>query len=72
MAETKLTTYLLVAAAALGLGAAMWSALGVGDALTKYSDAIAVVDGMPIPRAVYDSAIAGLESAKRTPLTDAE
>lgn len=72
MVETKLTTYLLIAAAALGLGAAMWSALGVGDALTKYGDAIAVVDGTPIPRAVYDSAIAGLESAKRNPLTDAE
>lgn len=72
MAETKVTTYLLIAAAALGLGAAMWSALGVGDALTKYGDAIAVVDGTPIPRAVYDSAIAGLESAKRNPLTDAE
>jgi len=50
----------------------MWSALGVGDAVTKYGDAIAVVDGIPIPRAVYDTAIEGLASAKRDPLTEAE
>lgn len=50
----------------------MWSALGVNDALTRYADAVAVVDGVPIPRAVYDSAIEGLASAKRNPLTDAE
>lgn len=72
MAETKRATYLLIAGAALGLGAALWSALGVGDALTRYGDAIAVVDGSPIPRATYDSAIAGLASAKRDPLTEAE
>jgi hypothetical protein len=72
VAESRLAGYLLIAAAALGLGLAMWSALGVGDALTKYGDAVAIVDGAPIPRAVYDSAIAGLESAKRNPLTDDE
>jgi hypothetical protein len=70
--EKKLAQILLIAGAAIGLAAAMWSALGVSDALTKYSDAIAVVDGAPIPRAVFDSAIAGLESAKRNPLTEAE
>jgi len=50
----------------------MWSALGVSDALTKYADAVALVDGTPIPRTVYESAIEGLTSAKRTPLTEAE
>jgi hypothetical protein len=63
---------LLIGAAVLGLGAAMWSALGVNDALTRYADAVALVDGVPIPRTVYDSAIEGLASAKRNPLTDAE
>lgn len=72
MADNKLATYLLIGGAVLGLGAAMWSALGVSDALTKYADAVAVVDGIPIPRAVYDSAIEGLASAKRNPLTEAE
>jgi PPIC-type PPIASE domain/SurA-like N-terminal domain len=71
-AENKVANYLLIAGAVLGLGAAMWSALGVGDAMTKYSDAIAVVDGTPIPRAVYETAIEGLASAKRNPLTEAE
>jgi parvulin-like peptidyl-prolyl isomerase len=70
--RNKLTDWLLLAGAALGLGAAMWSALGVDRALTKYADAAAIVDGVPIPRSVYDSAIAGLEAAKRNPLTDAE
>lgn len=72
MADNKLATYLLIGAGALGLGAAMWSALGVSDALTKYADAVAVVDGIPIPRAVYDGAVEGLASAKRNPLTEAE
>ncbi len=69
---TGRVTYLLVGGAALGLGAAMWSALGVDQALTKYSDAIAVVDGAPISRTVFDSAVEGLASAKRNPLTEAE
>jgi hypothetical protein len=72
VADTKLATYLLIGGAVLGLGAAMWSALGVSDALTKYADAVAVVDGAPIPRSVYDSAIEGLAAAKRNPLTEAE
>ncbi len=75
MAETaqrSATDYLLIAAAALGLGAAMWSALGVSETVAKYDDAIAVVDGVAIPRAVYDTAIEGLASAKRNPLTDEE
>ncbi len=76
MAETankkRLPQYLLVAGAALGLGAAIWSALGVNEAVSKYGDAVAVVDGIPIPRAVYDTAIEGLASAKRNPLTEAE
>lgn len=72
MVDNKLATYLLIGGAILGLGAAMWSALGVSDALTKYTDAVAVVDSIPIPRAVYDSAIEGLASAKRNPLTEAE
>jgi hypothetical protein len=50
----------------------MWSALGVSEAVTKYGDAIAIVDGAPIPRGVYDTAIAGLAEAKRNPLTEAE
>lgn len=66
------SVYLLVAGAALGLGAAMWSALGVGQSLVRYGDAIAIVDGTPIPRTVYDSAIEGLGTAKRNPLTDGE
>jgi len=69
---TRFAQYLLVAGAALGLGAAIWSALGVNEAMTKYSDAIAVVDGAPVPRAVYESAIQGLASAKRNPLTEDE
>jgi hypothetical protein len=72
VADSKLSSYLLIGGAVLGLGAAMWSALGVNDALTRYADAVAVVDGVPIPRAVYDSAIDGLASAKRNPLTGAE
>jgi len=67
-----ITDYLLIAAASLGLGAAMWSALGVSETFAKYDDAIAVVDGVPIPRSVYETAISGLASAKRNPLTDEE
>jgi hypothetical protein len=65
-------TRLLLAGAGLGLVGAMWSALGVGSAVERYGDAIAVVDGTPIARSVFDSAIEGLASAKRTPLTEAE
>jgi hypothetical protein len=65
-------TLLLLAGAGLGLAGAMWSALGVGSAVERYGDAIAVVDGTPIARSVFDSAIEGLASAKRTPLTEAE
>ena len=63
---------MLAAGAVLGLGLALWSALGVDNALTKYADAIATVDGAPIPRALYDGALEGLASAKRNPLTEAE
>jgi len=63
---------LLVAGAALGLAAAMWSALGVNEAVGKYGDAIAVVDGAPMARTTYAQAIAGLASARRNPLTEAE
>lgn len=63
---------LLVAGAAVGLGFALWTALGVGPALERHGDAIAMVDGAPIARTVFDSAIDGLASAKRTPLTEAE
>lgn len=69
---SPLTTYLLAAGAVLGLAAAMWSALGVNEAIGKYNDAIAIVDGVPIPRVVYDSAIEGLKGAKRNALSDAE
>lgn len=73
MAEASRTTdYLLIAAAGLGLGAAMWSALGVSETVAKYDDAIAVVDGVPIPRTVYETALEGLASAKRNPLSDEE
>jgi parvulin-like peptidyl-prolyl isomerase len=50
----------------------MWSALGVSETVASYGDAIAVVDGVPIPQSVYDTAIEGLASAKRNPLTDDE
>lgn len=63
---------LLLAGAGLGLVAAMWTALGVGRAVEGHREAIAVVDGTPIARSVFDSAIEGLASAKRTALTDAE
>ena len=63
---------MLAAGAVLGLGIALWSALGVDDALTKYADAIATVDGAPIPRSLFDGAVEGLASAKRNPLTEAE
>jgi hypothetical protein len=74
VAETPFvrTDYLLIAAAALGLGAAMWSALGVSNTLSRYDDAIAMVDGVPISRTVYETAIEGLASAKRNPLTGTE
>ena len=65
-------TWLLLAGAGLGLAGAMWSALGVGSAVASYGGAIAVVDGTPIARSVFYSAIEGLASAKRTPLTEAE
>lgn len=71
-ADNRLASILLIAGAALGLGAALWSALGVNEAVNRYGDAIAVVDGTPIPRSVYDTAIEGLASAKRNPLTEAE
>lgn len=66
------STALLVAGAFLGLATAMWSALGVGQSVARYGDAIAVVDGTPISRTVYDSAIEGLSSAKRNGLSDGE
>jgi hypothetical protein len=69
---SKQTEYLLIGAAVLGLAAAMWSALGVSQTLSKYDDAIAVVDGVPIPRSVYETAVEGLASAKRNPMTEAE
>lgn len=72
IAQRQVTDTLLIAAAALGLAAAMWSALGVSETVASYGDAIAVVDGVPIPRTVYETAIAGLASAKRNPLTDEE
>lgn len=70
--KRPITDYLLIAAAALGLGAAMWSALGVSQTVSRYDDAIAVVDGVAIPRSVYETAIEGLASAKRNPLTGEE
>lgn len=66
------SAYLLIAGAALGLGIAMWSALGVGASVERYGDAIAFVDGTPISRTAYDSAVEGLASAKRNGLSDAE
>lgn len=75
MADTsnrQIRDYLLIAAAALGLATAMWSALGVSETVAKYDDTIALVDGVPISRTVYDSAIEGLASAKRNPLTPEE
>ena len=60
--KRPITDYLLIGAAALGLATAMWSALGVSETVAKYDDAIAVVDGVPISRTVYDSAIEGLAS----------
>lgn len=50
----------------------MWSALGVSETVAKYDDAIAVVDGVPIARTVYETALEGLASAKRNPLSDEE
>lgn len=70
--KANASAYLLVAGAVLGLGTALWSALGAGQAVARYGDAIAVVDGTPISRAVYESAVEGLSSAKRNGLTDAE
>lgn len=64
--------HLLLAGAASGLGFAMWSALGVGQSIERYSDALAVVDGVPISKTVYETAIEGLASAKRNPLTEGE
>ena len=72
MKEGRSAQIMLAAGAVLGLGLALWTALGVDDAMTKYSGAIVIVDGTPIPRSLYDGAIEGLYSAKRNPLTQAE
>lgn len=65
-------TALLVVGGALGLAMAMWSALGVGQSVASYGDAIAIVDGVPISRTVYESAIEGLQSGKKGELTAAD
>lgn len=65
-------TAILVVGGALGLAMAMWSALGVGQSVASYGDAIAVVDGVPISRTVYESAIEGLQSGKKGELTAAD
>ncbi len=63
---------LVVAGGGLGLVAAMWSALGIGPAVATHRDAVAVVDGTPIQRSVFEGALEGLAAAKRTALTEAE
>lgn len=70
----RLSGGLFALAAAGGLIVALGSALRV-DAMrlpAGLGEAIAVVDGVAIPRARYEQAIAALEADKRTPLTDAD
>jgi parvulin-like peptidyl-prolyl isomerase len=58
----------LWAGAALGLGAALFSAFAGAPRVN--ADAIATVNGEPILRADYEQALAALEADKRNPLTE--
>jgi hypothetical protein len=63
---------LLAAGACLGLTTALWGALGQPGIGRAYSDAIATVDGVPIPRTDYERALGALAADKRSPLTTAD
>jgi hypothetical protein len=63
---------LLALGAALGLGAALWGALGEPGFGRPGREAIATVDGVAIPRADYERALGSLAADKRSPLTTAD
>lgn len=63
---------LLAAGAALGLGAALWGALGEPGFGRPGRDAVATVGGVEISRADYERALGALAADKRSPLAAAD
>lgn len=70
--RSRRASRLLGLGAALGLAAALWSALGEPGVGNADRDAIATVDGVAISRADYEMAIGSLLADKRSPLTPAD
>lgn len=70
--RSRQASRLLGLGAALGLAAALWSALGEPGVGNADRDAIATVDGVAISRADYEMAIGSLVADKRSPLTPAD
>jgi hypothetical protein len=68
----RYTARLLAFGAALGLAAALWSALGAPGYGRPERDAIATVDGVVVSRADYERALGALAADKRTPITAAD
>ena len=66
------TRLLLAAGATLGLGAALWGALGEPGLGRPAGDAVATVGGVEISRADYERALGALAADKRTPVTGAD
>ena len=71
-AARRRTRLLLAAGAALGLGTALWGALGEPGLGRPAGDAVATVGGVEISRADYQRALGALAADKRTPLTAAD
>lgn len=71
-AARRRTRLLLAAGAALGLGAALWGALGEPGLGRPAGDAVATVGGVEISRADFERALGALAADKRTPLTAAD
>jgi parvulin-like peptidyl-prolyl isomerase len=67
--RSRRASQLLGLGAALGLAAALWSALGEPGVGNADRDSIATVDGVAISRADYEMAIGSLVADKRSPLT---
>jgi hypothetical protein len=67
-AARRRTRLLLAAGAALGLGTALWGALGEPGLGRPAGDAVATVGGVEISRADYQRALGALAADKRTPL----
>jgi hypothetical protein len=71
-ARARRASRLLALGAAVGLAAALWSALGEPGVGRAGRDAVATVDGVTISRADYDMALGSLVADKRSPLTAAD